>query len=135
CRKPAGIGRRCSGQCLHPPPHPSGSDPGTGASRAQPFIDKGAQGAGICRMRSHLGLVSGLFLSACGSVDLPTFPPTDPETIEIRPAMLAGSVLMRRVEGVSCNRSAPHAEALASAKRDAAGIGATAIYRVRYSST
>jgi hypothetical protein len=87
-------------------------------------------------------IIFGMIVSACGSprpMQAPIAAPTDQNTIEVRRSLLSGSVLLGRVSGIACAsggevvaRPVLREAALALAKQEAASIGATGLYRVRY---
>ena len=92
---------------------------------------------GICRTGVML---LGVTLSACASTPLrPTFSPTNPAEITTTETLYSGSTLMRRVNGIACESGrrkegepTANAKALVLIKEDAASLGATGIYKLRF---
>lgn len=83
-------------------------------------------------MRSSL--LALLFLCGCGSAArFSDLAPTDPATIQLTETLISGSILLRRADGKSCGPpEVRQDEAVARMKQDAASIGATGLYKVRF---
>jgi len=81
------------------------------------------------------------FLAGCAAgIPKKSYAPTDPNTIKVVKDLPVNAELLQRVTATACSSnpigSAPStAVVLADLKKQAAQIGATGIYKVRYSAT
>ena len=90
-------------------------------------------------MRTCLIILACLCLASCGarSIDRVTFPPVSKDSIVLVDDLPIAATLTGRVEGLSC-ASGPlsppptNAEALDRMKQQAADMGATGVFHVRY---
>ncbi len=85
-----------------------------------------------------LAIVGGM-ASGCASpsIERVTFPPTDKASLVTTDQLLTGAVLQGRVEGLSCQKGPfdklpSQDDATDRMREEAASIGATGIYHVRY---